>query len=90
MNDVVDCLGKLSEALNLRGLEPGGLAHSFAQLQLAIDGKLQGFEVALEKRITGPAGFWAAAVATTFSVLVSSLHLRAALANHGRSARAVI
>jgi hypothetical protein len=32
---------------------------------------------------------WAAALATSFGVLVSSLHLRAALANHHRSTTAV-
>jgi O-antigen/teichoic acid export membrane protein len=72
------------------GLRATGAARRSLQAQLTNSSAylLLGISGAILFGVQGAC--WAAALATTFSVLVSSLHLRAALANHGRSARAVI
>src|SRR4051812_31494393 len=60
MNDVVDCLGKVTQALDSRDLRPGALAHVIAQLQTALELSAQGLAVRLERSIqttvTSPTG----------------------------------
>jgi hypothetical protein len=60
MDNVTNCLEGVSRALDARGLGPGSITHTIAQLQNAFSQEAQGLAVTLEQRIrttvTSPTG----------------------------------